>query len=121
MAKFANVDEYLASLSGPLRDIGEKLAPVIDAVLPGAGAVWQGHPVWSLGAAPGKNPVCLLKAYTSYVTFGFWRGREITDPSGRMDTSGGMAHVKLRTTDDVDSELFTDWLKQARELELSAL
>jgi len=83
--------------------------------------VWQGHPVWSLGSAPGKNPVCLLKAYNSYVTFGFWRGREITDPSGRMDTSSGMAHVKLRTTDDVDSELFTGWLKQARELELSAL
>ena len=28
-----------------------------------------------------------------------------------------MAHVKLRTTDDVDPDLIIHWLKQARELE----
>jgi hypothetical protein len=120
MAKFTTVDEYLTAQPEPLRAIGEKLVPIIDAVLPGAGALWQGHPVWSLGAAPGKNPVCLLKAYTSYVTFGFWKGREIIDGSGRMDTTLGMAHVKLRTTADIDADLFTGWLTQARDLERTA-
>lgn len=116
MAKLT-VDEYLSAQPEPLRAIGEALVPIIDAVLPGAGAMWQGHPVWSLGAAPGKNPVCLLKAYSSYVTFGVWRGREIVDRSGRIDTTGGMAHVKLRSLADIDAELFTDWLKQARDVE----
>jgi hypothetical protein len=116
MAKFTTVDAYLAAQPEPLRAIGEKLVPIIDAVLPGAGALWQGHPVWSLGAAPGKNPVCLLKVYSSYVTFGFWKGREIVDDSGRMDTTSGMAHVKIRTEADIDSELFTGWLMQARDL-----
>jgi hypothetical protein len=32
---------------------------------------------------PGKAPVCLLKAYTSYLTFGFWKGREIAARAGR--------------------------------------
>ena len=120
MAKFTTVDEYLAGQPEPRRAIGEKLVPIIDAVLPGAGALWQGHPVWSLGPAPGKNPVCLLKAYTSYVTFGFWRGREIVDGSDRIDTTGGMAHVKLRTVADIDAEQFTGWLTQARDLERTA-
>jgi hypothetical protein len=30
-----------------------------------------------------------------------------------------MAHAKLRTPDDGDEALFADWLRQARELELS--
>jgi hypothetical protein len=115
MAKFTTIDEYLAAAPEPLRTIGEQLVPIIDKVLPGTGAMWQGHPVWSLGAAPGKNPVCLLKVYSSYVTFGFWKGREIDD-SGRMDTTKGMAHVKLRTVADIDADLFTDWLTRAREL-----
>lgn len=117
MAKFTTVDEYLASLAEPLREVGETVRPVIDAVLPGAGAVWHGSPVWSVGSAPGRAPVCLLKAYPSYLTFGFWRGRAISDQSGRMETAGGMAHVKLRTAADVDTALFTDWLRQARDLE----
>ncbi len=120
MAKFSTVEEYLAAQPEPLRAVGEQLVPIIDAVLPGAGALWQGHPVWSLGAAPGRNPVCLLKAYTSDVTFGLWKGREIVDSSGRIDTTRGMAHVKLASTADIDPVLFTDWLTQARELEKSA-
>jgi hypothetical protein len=30
-----------------------------------------------------------------------------------------MGHVKLRTVEDVDVELFGEWLRQARELELA--
>ncbi|MBO0686815.1 MAG: DUF1801 domain-containing protein [Candidatus Dormibacteraeota bacterium] len=117
MAKFTTVDEYLTSLAEPLREVGESMCSVIDTVLPDAGALWHGCPVWSLGSAPGKSPVCLIKAYPSYLSFGLWRGREISDPSGRMDTTGGMAHVKLRTAADVDADLFSDWLRQARDLE----
>lgn len=49
------------------------------AVLPGVGAIWHGQPVWSMGTVPSKVPVCLLKAYPTYLTFGFWRaGRSPT-------------------------------------------
>ncbi|WP_242676375.1 DUF1801 domain-containing protein [Streptosporangium minutum] len=85
MAKFATVRDYLASLPESQREITGELLPLIEAALPGAGAVWQGHPVWSLGPAPGRTPVCYVKAYSAYVTFGFWRGQEIADPSGRLE------------------------------------
>ena len=73
-------------------------------------------PTWS----PGKQPVCYLKAASRHVTFGFWHGASIDDPSGRLETSGQvMAHAKLRSLDDVDEELFASWLRQARELATS--
>lgn len=112
------VAEYAAKLDQPLREIAEKLQTIIDAALPQPGAVWHGHPVWSLGAAPGKTPVAFFKAYSSYVTFGLWRGQEISDPTGRLEpTSRQMAVVKLRSMADIDPELFTTWLGQAQALE----
>ncbi|WP_027945917.1 DUF1801 domain-containing protein [Amycolatopsis taiwanensis] len=118
MAKFSTVQEYVDSLPEHQREIAENLVRLVETVLPGTGAVWHGHPVWSLGPAPGKQPVCLVKAYPGHVTFGFWRGQEINDSSGRLSPGGRqMASVKLRGLDDLDAELFTTWLKQARTLE----
>ncbi|MGW0434110.1 DUF1801 domain-containing protein [Micromonospora sp. NPDC003197] len=114
-----DVTDYLTGLDTPLREIGEQLRSIIDAALPGAsGAMWHGHPVWSFGDKPGKNPICLLKAQKSYLTFGLWRGQQVTDASGRL-TPGAreMASVKLHTLDEIDPALFTDWLHQAQKLE----
>jgi hypothetical protein len=118
MPKFATVTEYVHALPENQREIAARLLDLIEDALPGTGALWHGHPVWSLGPAPGKQPVCLLKAYPAHLTFGFWRGQEIDDPSSRLEPGArGMANVKLRTTDDLDNDLFATWLRQARELE----
>ncbi|GAA2996761.1 DUF1801 domain-containing protein [Actinokineospora diospyrosa] len=112
------VAEYNATLPAHLQEIADELAALIETVVPGTGALWHGHPVWSLGAAPGKQPVCLVKAYTKYVTFGLWRGQEVTDPSGRLVAGAqGMASVKIAALAEVDEELFTGWLHQVRELQ----
>ena|SRR5919206_1100455 len=118
MAKHANIDEYIASLPADLGEVAAAARRVIDRRLDGAdSAIKWAHPTWSLG----KQPVCYLKAASKHVTFGFWRGASIEDASGRLETSGEvMAHTKLRTPDDVDEELFADWLRQARELTLAA-
>ncbi|SCG47223.1 DUF1801 domain-containing protein [Micromonospora halophytica] len=109
------VTEYLDGLDEPLREIGARLRPVIEDALPGAtGAMWHGHPVWGRGDRPGRDPVCLVKAYPSYLTFGLWQGQEVDDPSGRLAPGArSMASVKLRTVDEVDPVLFGDWLRQA--------
>ena len=116
MAKYATIDEYIGALPGELKEVAQAARRVIDARLEGAeSAIKWAHPTWSLG----KQPVCYLKGASKHVTFGFWRGASLTDPSGRLESSGEvMAHTKLRTSDDVDEELFADWLRQARELEL---
>jgi hypothetical protein len=61
--------------------------------------------------------VCYLKAASQHLTFGFWQGSSLDDPSGRLTSTGHvMAHAKLRTPDDVDERLFADWTAQAIEL-----
>ena len=117
MASHATVDEYIEALPDELLAVAEAARRVIDARLEGAeSAIKWAHPTWSLG----KQPVCYLKGASKHVTFGFWRGASIDDPSGRLETSGSMmAHAKLRSLSDVDEELFADWLRQARELELA--
>ena len=117
MAKYATVDEYVAAMPEPLRSLATHAREVIDVNLEDAdSAIRWAHPTWSLGRTPG----CYLKTASKHVTFGFWHGASIDDPSGRLESSGGvMAHVKLRDEADVDANLFADWLKQARTIELA--
>ena len=117
MAKHATVDAYIAALDEPLRTAAAQARAVIDENLEGAeSAIKWAHPTWTLG----KKPVCYLKAASTHVTFGFWHGASIDDPSGRLETSGSvMAHTKLRGADDVDARLFATWLRQARKIELA--
>ena len=117
MAKYATVDDYIEALDEPLRTVAAEARAVIDANLHGAdSAIKWAHPTWSIG----KKPVCYLKAASKHVTFGFWHGASIDDPSGRLETSGEvMAHTKLRSGHDVDPKLFADWLRQARKIELA--
>lgn len=114
MAKYATIDEYIHALPQPLGDVAEATRRVIDKHLRDASsAIKWAHPTWSVG----KDPVCYVKAASKHVTFGFWKGASIDDPSGRLETSGEvMAHAKLRSTDDVDEKLFAAWLRQARKL-----
>lgn len=94
---------------------------IIDSTLPDAhSALYHGHPVWSLGVKPGKNPICLLKTYTNYVTFGLWRGQEINDSSARLVPGARqMASVKLRSLEEIDIPTFSEWLTQAFDIERS--
>lgn len=115
MGKHANVQEYVADVPEGLRDVLEKALAVVNEAMPGIEpALWHGQPTWSIG----KKPVCFLKAYPKYVTFGFWKGQLIEDGAGRLEAmSRQMAGAKLRGLDDVDAPLFADWVKQACALE----
>ena len=66
-----------------------------------------------------SGPFCYMKAFKASVNFGFWRGVDIEDSAGRLEGSGEkMRHVKLTSADDIDSDLFTDYIKQAIKLNL---
>lgn len=114
MARASTVEEYIAALPEPLRAVAAAARAVVDERLEDAtAAIKWAHPTWSVG----REPVCYLKAASRHVTFGFWRGASIDDPSGRLETSGAvMAHAKLRAVQDVDADLFSEWLRQARAL-----
>ena len=111
MPKFTTVAEYVAAQPEVLREVYAALLPVLDHVMPEPAVLYHGAPTWKTG----KNPVCLAKAYSSYVTLAFWRGQLLDgglEPSARE-----MAHVKLRSAEDVDAKQITAWVRQALALE----
>lgn len=112
------VHDYINALPQTQREIATQLLDLIETALPDTGAMWHGHPVWSLGPTPGKQPVCLIKSHPAHLTFAFWRGQEINDPSGRLQPgTRSMASTKLRNPKDLDHDLFATWLQQAKSLE----
>jgi hypothetical protein len=71
---------------------------------------------WSQPVIEQGGPIAFIKPATAHVTFGFWRGAELTDPDGRLEGGDRMKHIKLRSADDVDEKQFTAWLKEAAKL-----
>jgi len=111
-----SIDDYVAGHADPIGSIAATLRAKFDAGLPQTSAqLWHGHPVWLQDGIP----VAGFKAYASFVTVLFWRGQRVTDASGKLDASGAkeMGSVKLRTADDVDANLFDDWLRQVSALD----
>jgi hypothetical protein len=110
------VDDYIEALPEPLRGAAAEARGVIDAEL-GEGVIWHGHPVWMIGT----TPVALLKAYTTYVSFGLFQGQLVDDPSGRLQPAARrMASVRLRAAAEVDETLFAGWIRDAQSQVTSA-
>jgi hypothetical protein len=101
------VDEFNASVEGPLADVVTLLAERLDAALPGLGRVWQGHPVW----LEGKQPIAGYKPFPRWVTFMIW-GDSVVDTSGALLQGPRMATIKFTSVDEVDETLLNGWLAQ---------
>ncbi|WP_037368060.1 DUF1801 domain-containing protein [Amycolatopsis orientalis] len=112
MPKFTTVAEYVAAQPEALSKVYAALLPVLDDAMPAPAALYHGAPTWKAD----KNPVCLAKAYSSYVTLAFWRG-QLLDDGGLEPSAREMAHVKLRSAEDVDAKQITAWARQAFALE----
>ena len=117
MAKILTIDEYVESMSETLSPIGDKLTRILDGSLREAdGFIWHGHPVWMIG----DSPVAAFKAHTAHVTFMIWKGQLLTDRSGLLKPAGSsdMANLKITSENEIDENVYANWLHQAQDLEL---
>jgi hypothetical protein len=121
VGKYASVEEYLADLAEPFRQVGERMRTIIDLALPESPlTLWEGDPTWSLGPEPGQGPICSLRANPLYLVFDLAHGQDIEDPSARLEPGPDRsAQVKLHTMDDVDEVVFDVWLREARNVEIA--
>lgn len=110
------VDDYIASLEGWKAETVSGVRKIILEAVPDAKeSIKWAQPVYEV-----NGPFCYIKAFKSSVNFGFWRGIDLDDPSGRLQGTGEkMRHVRLTGVDDIDPELFSGYLAQAIELNLS--
>ena len=109
------VDEYIGNLGGWKSDVIAQLRTLVTAAAPEAKESFKwAQPVYEL-----NGPFCYMKAFKNSVNFGFWRGVELDDPHDLLQGSGEkMRHIKLQSTDDIDQEAFSTFVRQAVNLNL---
>jgi hypothetical protein len=113
MASEKTVDGYIDGLGGERGAIVAALREVIRTTAPEAReTIKWAQPVYESG-----GPFAYIKAFGKSVNLGFWRGAEISDPSGLLVGEGDrMRHVRLTSLAEVQPDLVADWVRQAVEL-----
>ncbi len=102
----AGLDDWQAETVSAVRQIILKVAP--DA----KESIKWAQPVYEV-----NGPFCYIKAFKKSVNFGFWRGIDLEDPSGRLQGTGEkMRHIKLSGVNEVDPKIFSQYVLQAVEL-----
>ena len=72
---------------------------------------------WAQPVFEQNGPFCYIRAFKNHVTFGFWRGVDISSGKGTLESGGKkMAHVKVRSEREIDRGLFKRMVNEAVEL-----
>ena len=116
MARYATVDEYIASLDGWKAEVVSKARVIVLDTAPEATEAIK----WSQPVYTTNGPCIYIKAFKNSVNFGFWWGVYLEDTHGLLQGSGEkMRHVKLTSVDDIDDQVLSDLVRQAVELNRS--
>jgi hypothetical protein len=107
-----SVDDFVKRVSGWQAEAVAAIIKLVRDVAPEAShAVKWGQPVFDHG-----GPVAFVKPAKAHVTFGFWRGAELKDPTGLLEGGDRMKHVKLKSLDAIDVKVLGAFLKEAVRL-----
>lgn len=64
-----------------------------------------------------EGPLAYMRGSKNHLTFGFWRGAELDDPTGILEGSGDkMQHVKIKSPDGLDRDAIGKFIRQAAQL-----
>lgn len=109
----ATVEQYVNGHKGWQKEVLATLRGIVQAVDPDI----EESIMWSQPVFSANGPVCFFKAYKDYVTFGFWRGTELSDPDGLLSGDLTMMRtITLRSAKDIRREVFEAMVKQAVRL-----
>lgn len=105
-----NVDDWAKKLNGWQADALRVIRALVTRHAPGSTLVMKwGQPVWEQ-----NGPFAWLKPAAKHVSFGFWRGAEMSDPEGHLEGAGDrMRHLKMTSSEDLKELPIEDFVKQA--------
>ena len=105
-----SVGAYVDGLAGWQADAVRELCGLVTRLAPTATcAIKWGQVVFELG-----GPFAFVKPARAHLTFGFWRGTQLDDPSGVLEGSGTMMrHVKIGGIDHLASLPLQSFVLQA--------
>lgn len=108
-----SVDDYQKKLAKWQREVVAELRQLVKSAAPSAEeSIKWGQPVFEAG-----GPFAYVRPAAKHVTFGFWRGADLSAPPGVLEGSGeGMRHVKITPKAGIDRTLVWALVKQAARL-----
>jgi hypothetical protein len=107
------VDEYLENLTPEKQELANEVRRIIQASV----AHLEECVRWDCACYFFYGPVCYFASSRSGIHFGFFRGKELTDPNRRLVSRNGQnPHIKIRTVSDIDEGYFVELIREAVHL-----
>jgi hypothetical protein len=105
-----SVDDYVAKLGKEQGAIVDALRRLVREHAPKASEAIK----WAQPVFEENGPFAYVRASKSHVTFGFWRGVELSAPEGLLEGDGDrMKHVKIVGVKEIRAEVLGDLVRQA--------
>ncbi len=116
--KGKSIDSYRDEKIGSAwqRTAFDQICGIIAEVHPTAkSSIKWAQPVWEST----EGPMIFFRSAAKHVTLGFWRGAEFQDPTGVLEGEADrMKHLKIKSLEQMDTELITGFVQQAVALNL---
>jgi len=107
------VDSFLARVPAP---VAELIAPVRQLILEAVPDVEE-EIKWGFPCYSKNGLLCFIGAAKTYITFGFYRGDQLSDPEKLLLGEGKrMRHIKIESRNDIRPEIFRSYIEQALRL-----
>lgn len=107
------VDEYIESLAPEKQELAKQVRRIVAASV----AHLEETLRWDCACYFFYGPVCYFSSSRSGIHFGFFRGKELTDPKRRLVSRNGQyPHVKVRSLADIDEAYFGELIREAVQL-----
>jgi len=111
----APVQAYIAAMPGWKRQVGQQLDGLIVRAVPQVQkAVRWNSPFYGI---EGKGWFLNFHCFTKYVKVAFFRGASLRPLPPGVSKDKDVRYLDIREDDHLDDAQFTDWVKQASQLE----
>lgn len=110
-----SVDNYILNLPEDIQNIATELRKIILDASPNLVEEYK----WSMPNYSYNGLVCYLQASKKHVNLGFHRGTDLheMDTNQLLQGSGkGMRHIRVKKIEEIQTEVFTEFIKAATEL-----
>jgi hypothetical protein len=103
------VTDYI-NTSDKHKETLEALRQLVHVTIPGVTEEFK----WSRPVFRSDKDFAYLKTAKAYVTLGFFQFDKLDDKNGLLEGTGkDMRHIKIKSLQDIDKGLLTEWFKVA--------
>ena len=110
----SEIHHYNEQQSEQYKEIGEKLATIIDTAFPSdESKIWHAHPVWFING----NPIVGYSKLKNGMRLLFWSGQSFDEPLLKNEGKFKAAEIRYTSVDQIHEEELQRWLEKARKIQ----